>query len=33
MAGIQKEEIDVKKYYGEDCILNVEEFKNKYKVS
>lgn len=33
MAGIQKEEIDVKKYYGEDCTLNVEEFKNKYKVS
>lgn len=33
MSGIQKEDIDVKKYYGEDCILNVEEFKNKYKIS
>lgn len=29
----QKDDIDVKKYYGEDCILNVKEFKNKNKIS
>jgi len=29
----KKDEIDVKKLYGEDCILNNEEFKKKYSIS
>lgn len=33
MQNIKKEDIDVKKYYGEDTVLKVEEFKNKYKIS
>ncbi|MGN1301392.1 MAG: magnesium-translocating P-type ATPase [Clostridia bacterium] len=33
MQNIKKEDIDVKKYYGEDSVLKVEEFKNKYKIS
>ncbi|MGN1311057.1 MAG: magnesium-translocating P-type ATPase [Clostridia bacterium] len=33
MQNIKKEDIDVKKYYGEDGVLEVEEFKNKYKIS
>ena len=33
MQNIKKEDIDVKKYYGDASILNVEEFKNKYKIS
>lgn len=33
MQNIKKEDIDVKKYYGEDVVLKVEEFKNKYKIS
>lgn len=33
MQNIKKEDIDVKKYYGEDGVLKVEEFKNKYKIS
>lgn len=33
MQNIKKEDINVKKYYGEDTVLKVEEFKNKYKIS
>ena len=33
MQNIKKEDIDVKKYYGEDGVLEVEEFKNKYKIT
>lgn len=33
MQNIKKEDIDVKKYYGEDSVLKVEEFKNKYIIS
>ena len=33
MQNIKKEDIDIKKYYGEDSVLKVEEFKNKYKIS
>ena len=29
----KKDEVDVKKFYGEDCILNNEDFKKKHKVS
>lgn len=33
MQNIKKEDIDVKKYYGEDGVLEVEKFKNKYKIT
>ncbi len=33
MSNIKKEDVDVKKFYGEDCVLNSEEFKKKYKIS
>ena len=33
MATQKKEELDVKKFYGEDVVLNNEDFKNKYKIS
>ena len=33
MTNSKKEDIDVKSFYGEDCILDSEEFKKKYKVS
>ena len=29
----KKDEVDVKSFYGKDCILNNEKFKEKYKVS
>ncbi len=32
MSNLKKEEVDVKKIYGEDCMSNVEFFKNKYKI-
>lgn len=32
MSNIKKEEVDVKKIYGEDCMSNVESFKKKYNV-
>lgn len=33
MANIKREDIDVKSFYGEDCILDAEDFKKKHKVS
>lgn len=33
MTNSKKEDINVKSFYGEDCTLNSEEFKKKYKVS
>lgn len=33
MQNIKKEDIDVKKHYGEDCVLKVEDIKNKYKIT
>lgn len=33
MANVKKEDIDVKSFYGEDCILDAEDFKKKHKVS
>ena len=33
MQSTKKEEFSVKKFYGEDCIISTDEFKNKYKVS
>ncbi len=33
MQNTKKEEFNVQKFYGEDCIINVEEFKTNYKVS
>ncbi len=33
MQPVKKEEIDVKNYYGEDCVLETTKFKNKYNVS
>ncbi len=33
MANVKKEDIDVKSFYGEDCILDAEKFKKKHKVS
>ena len=33
MQNIKKEDIEIKKYYGEDSLLKVEEFKNKYKIT
>lgn len=33
MANTKKEDIDVKSFYGEDCILDAEDFKKKHKVS
>lgn len=32
MSNIKKEEVDVKKIYGEDCMSDIERFKNKYKI-
>lgn len=32
MSNIKKEEVDVKKIYGEDCMSSVESFKNKYEI-
>lgn len=33
MANVKKEDIDVRSFYGEDCILDAEDFKEKHKVS
>lgn len=33
MANVKKEDIDVKSFYGKDCILDAEDFKKKHKVS
>ncbi len=33
MTNIKKEDIDVKSFYGEDCVSKTEDFKKKYKVS
>lgn len=33
MSNIKKEDLDVKSFYGEDCILDAEKFKEKYKIS
>ncbi len=33
MSNIKKEDFDVKGFYGEDCVLDAEDFKKKYKVS
>ncbi len=33
MSNVKKEDFDVKGFYGEDCVLDAEEFKKKYKVS
>lgn len=33
MQNTKKEEFDVQKFYGEDCTINSEDFKTKYKVS
>lgn len=33
MPNVKKEDIEVKNFYGEDCILNSEEFKKKYKIN
>ena len=33
MQNNKKEEFDVHKFYGEDCTINSEDFKTKYKVS
>lgn len=33
MANVKKEEFDVKKFYGEDCVSNSEDFKKKHNVS
>lgn len=33
MANVKKEDIDIKSFYGEDCILDAEKFKKKHKVS
>ena len=32
MENEKKEEVDIKQIYGEDCLLEVEKFKKKYKV-
>lgn len=33
MSNVKKEDFDVKGFYGEDCISNVEDFKKKHKIS
>ena len=33
MHNTKKEEFNVQKFYGEDCMLSADEFKSKYKVS
>ena len=33
MENARKEEFNVEKFYGEDCILGIKDFKSKYKVS
>ena len=33
MQNTKKEEFNVQKFYGEDCMLSADEFKSKYKVS
>ena len=30
MQNTKKEEFNVQKFYGEDCVISVEDFKNKY---
>ena len=32
MANTRKEEVDVKKIYGQDCMSSTEDFKKKYNV-
>ena len=33
MENERKEDVDIKEIYGEDCLLQVEDFKKKYKVN
>ena len=33
MQNIKKDELDVQKYYGEDAFIDINSFKEKYKVS
>ena len=33
MSNVKKEDFDVKRFYGQDCVLDAEKFKERYNVS